>query len=156
MPIPAVAGQPRGLNRDHSANSPFANGGEQLLEPGTRGATTRATEIVVDYDRLAPAQLPRTVGQAVLAALALAVVDNLVGRRLANVDDGLASKVLRRDLAHRCPPGSRCVPRLRCRRALRSEAPLRAPAFADGLRLECCCMSEGSRTDPPDDVMRPP
>src|SRR6185312_9718856 len=115
MPIPAVAGQPRGLNRDHSANSPFANRSEQLLESGTRGAAPRATEIIVDHDHLAPAQLARTVGQAVLAALALFVVDNLVGRRLTNVDDGLASKVLRSDLAHRCPPRSRRMSRPRCR-----------------------------------------
>ncbi len=86
---PAVARQPRGLTRDHSANLPFANGGEQLLETGTRGAATRATEFVVDCGHLAPAQLPGKVGQAVLAALALAVVDDLVCRRLANVDDGL-------------------------------------------------------------------
>lgn len=105
MPIPAVARQPRGLTRDHSANLPFANGGEQLLETGTRGAATRATEFVVDYGHLAPAQLPGKVGQAVLAALALAVVDDLVCRRLVNVDDGPASKVLRRDIAHRRPPG---------------------------------------------------
>lgn len=37
------------------------------------------------------------------------VVDNLVVRRLTNVHDGPARSVLRRVLAHRCPPHVVCV-----------------------------------------------
>jgi hypothetical protein len=69
----------RRLDRDNRADAPFANSGQELLEAGSRDAAARATEIVVDDGDVAPAQLTRPIGKAVLAALALQVVGNLIG-----------------------------------------------------------------------------
>src|SRR5208283_2940548 len=70
-----------------------------------------ATEVVIDDDDIAPANLSRPIGKTILAPLTLEIVDNLIRCRLTNVDDGLTGKVLRRDLAHERPPSSGCLPR---------------------------------------------
>jgi hypothetical protein len=49
VPIAAVAGQPRGLDRDHGADPALADGGEQLLEAWPGHAGTGAAEIVIDH-----------------------------------------------------------------------------------------------------------
>ena len=49
VPVAAVAGQPRRLDRDHGADPALADRGQQLLEAGPRDARTRAAEIVVDH-----------------------------------------------------------------------------------------------------------
>jgi hypothetical protein len=48
-----------------------------------RRATSGASKIAVDYENVAPTQLPCTFGQALLAALALTIVDDWVGYRRA-------------------------------------------------------------------------
>ncbi len=103
VPVAPVAGQPRGLDGDHRADTPFADRRQQLLEAGPGNAAAGTAKIVVDNSNVVPPQLARAVGEAVLAALALQIAGDLIGRRLADVDDGLAGEVLRRDLAH-VPP----------------------------------------------------
>ena len=104
VPVAAVAGEPRGLDRDHGADPALADRGEQLLEarPGDAGAG--AAEIVVDHLDGGPAQRAGAIGKAILPAPALVIVEHLVGGRLADVDEGAAGQVLRRDLGHRRPP----------------------------------------------------
>jgi hypothetical protein len=106
VPVATVACEPRCLDRDHDSDAHLTDGGQQLLEAGARDATTGAAEIVINDDNIAPAQLSRALRQIVLAALTFQVVDDLIGRRLTDVDDGLTGEVLRRDLAHERPPSS--------------------------------------------------
>ena len=74
VPVATVAGEPRRLDRDHGADAPLADGGQQLLEAGPRDAAAGAAEIVVDDVDIAPAELPRAIGKTVLAALAFQIV----------------------------------------------------------------------------------
>src|SRR3954471_3581567 len=108
MPVAAVAGQPRGLDREDGTDAAGADGGKQSLEDGTHGACPRAAEIVVNDHDFGPAYLPRAISQPVLPPLALKVVLNLVIGRLTNVDVdvdvGAARQVVRRDLGHRPSP----------------------------------------------------
>ena len=104
VPIPAIAGETRGLDRDHGADPPLADRGEELLEarPGDAGAG--AAEIIVDHLNGRPAQRPGAIGKSILPPAALVVVEDLIGRRLADVDHSAAGEVLSRDLGHGRPP----------------------------------------------------
>src|SRR3954449_5429620 len=112
VPVAAVAGEPRGLDRDHGADAALADGGEQLLEarPGDPG--TGAAEIVVDHLDGGPSQRPGALDERILATAALVMIEHLIGGRLAHIDEGAAGQVVRRDLGHRRPPWrrSRAVP----------------------------------------------
>jgi len=48
MPVAAVAGETRGLDRQHRPDTVVADGGQQSLKAWTGDATTRSSEIVVD------------------------------------------------------------------------------------------------------------
>ena len=124
MPVAAITGEPRCLDRDDCTDASFADRGQQLFEAGSRDASAGAAEIIVDDGDVIPTELPRAIGKTVLAPLAFQIVNNLIRRRLTDVDDGLASEVLRCDLAHERPPLSRVLPQpaRSCRlRAPRSE-----------------------------------
>ena len=73
VPVAAVAGEPRGLDRDHGADAALADGGEQLLEarPGDPGAG--AAEIVVDHLDGGPPQRPGAIDEGVLPTAALVI-----------------------------------------------------------------------------------
>ncbi len=45
VPVAAVAGEPRGLDRDHGADAALADGGEQLLEARSGDPGTGAAEV---------------------------------------------------------------------------------------------------------------
>jgi len=111
MPVPAIAGKPRDLDREHGADGSGADRGQQALKAGPADAAARAAEILVDDLDCRPTELTSAVGQRVLTAPALLVVHELVCRRLADVDIGAARKMLSGDLRHRRPPGLR-APRL--------------------------------------------
>ncbi len=104
MPIPAVARQPRSFVGDDCPHPSIADGGEQSLEARAGDTGAGAAEIVVDYLDAGPAQRTSAIGEPVLTAPALVIVENLVGRRLPNVDESRAREVFSRDLAHRRPP----------------------------------------------------
>ena len=107
VPVAAVAGEPRGLDRDHGADAPLADGGEQLLEARTGDAGAGAAEIVVDHLDGSPPQRAGAVGESVLPTAALVIVENLIGGRLADIDESAAGQVFRRDLGHRRLPRRR-------------------------------------------------
>ena len=60
MPVAAIAGKTRRLDREHSADTAVADRCEQPLEAGTRDAATGAAEVVVDDIDVAPAK-PETM-----------------------------------------------------------------------------------------------
>src|SRR3954471_12233276 len=76
---------------------------KQPLEPWSVDATSGPAEIIVDdFDR-GPPKLPGAIGERVLTAAALRIVQDLIARRLANIDEGAAAQVISRDLGHRPP-----------------------------------------------------
>ena len=104
VPVAAIAGEARRLDRDYRADAPFTDGGQQLLKARPRNAAAGTAEVVIDDGDVVPAEVSSAFGQIVLAPLAFQVVGDLISRRLTDVDDGLTGKVLRRDLAHDRPP----------------------------------------------------
>src|SRR5258708_11278636 len=104
MPIATIAGEARRLDRDHGPDAALADRSQQALEAWTADATARATEIIIDHLDADPTELARAIHKPILPALALLIVQELVGRRLADVDDGTAREMFSGDLAHRRPP----------------------------------------------------
>src|ERR1700737_171159 len=94
-------------------------------------AASRAAKIIVDDLDHGPAELPSTIGEPVLTAAALRVVQELIRRRLADVNEGAAAQVVSRDLRHRRPPRLPAPPRSRAaglRPALPAVPSVRGPA----------------------------
>ena len=81
--------------------------GDESVEPYSSDAAATHAEIVIDDKHLRPwpAQADGSIHQAVLPALALEIVGDLLDGGLADVDGSLASEVRRRDLhaAHGWP-----------------------------------------------------
>src|SRR3954471_5780807 len=104
VPVTAVAGEPRSLDRDDGADAALTDGGKELLKarPGNAGAG--AAEIVVNHLNGGPPQRAGAIDQGVLPAATLVIVEDLIGRRLADIKDSAAGQVFRRDLGHRRPP----------------------------------------------------
>src|SRR5207248_1611148 len=73
VPVAAVTGQPRRLDRQHGAGLVGADRREQTLEAGTELTTARPTEIIVDHNDLLPAERARSRHQGVLPTSALRV-----------------------------------------------------------------------------------
>jgi len=97
MPVTSIARESRGVETKHGANLSGAQSGNQAIEAGSfDGATCGATEIVVDYFDIGEAPSTCDFDQLVLAPLALQVQLNLLRRRLADIDDGLALQNHRR------------------------------------------------------------
>src|ERR1700758_5364353 len=113
MPVATVAGQPRCLDRKDGADPPLTDRSQQALEAGPIDSASRAAEIIVDALDRGPAELSGTIGEPVLTAAALRIVQNLIGRRLADVDKGAATQMVSRDLGHRRPPRPPAPPRSR-------------------------------------------
>src|SRR5438309_1371075 len=113
VPIAPVACQPRRLDRQHGAGLAGADRREQTLEAGTELTTARPTEIIVDDNDVLPAERARSRHQGVLPTSALRVVEQLIRRRLPDVDVSVARQMLRRNLIHCWPrPAAPC--RRRC------------------------------------------
>src|SRR5271156_3956165 len=69
------------------------------------GSSGRLSQILIYYFDLTPPQLLQSQFHRILQLLALQVVHHLVGRRLANIKNGLALQMLGADLlTHRPPP----------------------------------------------------
>src|SRR5258707_14510899 len=100
MPVATVAGQPRRLDRKHGADPPLTDRSQQALETRPVGAASRAAKIIVDDLDHGPAEVPSTIGEPVLTAAALRIVQELICRRLADVNKGAAVPVVRRDFRH--------------------------------------------------------
>src|SRR6516165_8264450 len=63
---------------------------EQTLEAGTELTITRPAKIIVDNNGVLPAESARPRHQGVLPTTALGVIEQLIGRRLPDVDVSLA------------------------------------------------------------------
>src|SRR5271166_941227 len=113
MPVAAVAGEPGDFDREYGANAALADRRQQPLEARPRDAAARAAEIVVDDLDGSPTELFGATSETVLAPQALLVVHKLIGRRLADVDEGAAGEMVSRDLGHRRPPRPSAPPRSR-------------------------------------------
>src|SRR6266852_9666661 len=113
-PVATVAGQPRCLDRKYGAAPPLTDCSQQALETRPVDAASRAAKIIVDALDHGPAELPSTIGEPVLTATALRIVQELICRGLADVNEGAAAQVASRDLRHRRPPR---LPAPKCRRA---------------------------------------
>src|SRR5580700_12162364 len=114
MPVTAITGKTRRLDREHCADTTVADRCEQPLEAGTRDAATGAAEVVVDDIDVAPAKLLGAIDEAVVAPSALMIMRELVCCRLPDVDAGAAGEMLSRDLGHRrSPPACRLCQRRR-------------------------------------------
>src|SRR5438270_3416597 len=92
MPVATVAGQPRCLDRKYGADPPLTDGSQQALEARPIDAASRAAQIIVDDLDHGPAELTSTIGEPVLTAAALRIVQELICRRLADVNEGAAAR----------------------------------------------------------------
>ena len=135
MPVAAIACEPRGIEAQHRANLPGAQGGDQAIEAGPLdGATRRATEIVVDDLDVGEAASTCDFNQLVLAPLAFQVRLDLLRRRLADIDDRLA-------LQNGCRKEASCVViagLLHCHAARLEQEPRQRPRARLGAPPESC------------------
>src|SRR3954471_2021145 len=100
VPVRAVAGQPRHVEREDQADLAQADTRCQFLEAlALDGGGAAQAEIGVDDVNvgLAPAEIPGALHQRVLEAEAFLVADDLGWRRLPDVDDRLARQMRRLD-----------------------------------------------------------
>jgi hypothetical protein len=105
LPIAAVAGKPRDLPGRHRPDLAEADLGHHPLEAGARDAASgRTAKVVVDDLDLMPAQGLQPLPHGILERPALAVVQDLVGRGLPHVEDGLAIPMVRPDRVRRHRP----------------------------------------------------
>jgi hypothetical protein len=94
MPDTRIASQTRGFDTKDRAYLSGTDLGNKPLESRAFDQTgPRAPEIIVDHSDVAEAQLSGTIYQAVLATLALLVMQHLARRGLTDVDDGSPPKV---------------------------------------------------------------
>jgi hypothetical protein len=118
MPVAAITGKTRRLDREHSTDTAVADCYQQPFKAGTRDAAARAAEVLVDHIDVAPAKLLGPIDEAILAPSALMIMRELVCRRLPDVDAGATGEMLSRDLGHRRFPRLPPLPtRLRSRAA---------------------------------------
>jgi hypothetical protein len=112
VPIGVVARQARDLESEHEADVGECDFGGEAGEARSRNkAGTGEPEILIDDDDaiIGPAKFTGFGGKRILSIGRLAIVLDLGGARLAQVDDGLAGQMAGRDLGafiHRLPPSS--------------------------------------------------
>src|SRR5271166_6905835 len=104
VPVAAVACQPRGLDGHDGTDPSLTDRGQEFLETRAGNARARFPEVIVNYLDCAPAERAGTFDKAILAPPALMIVEHLVGSGLADIHEGAAAEVLRRDPGHRRPP----------------------------------------------------
>src|SRR5215471_3555079 len=98
-----------------SRDAALADRCQQTLEAWPIDADAGAAKIIVDDLDCSPAELSGAIGEPVLTAAALQIVQQLIGRRLADVDKGAATQMISRDLDHHqsswppAPPRSRAT-----------------------------------------------
>src|SRR6516162_2856029 len=119
VPVAAVSGQSRCFDREYGTDAAFADRCQQALKTRPIDAPARAAKIIIDDFNRSPAELPGAIGEPVLTATALQIVQELIGRRLADVDKPAAAQMVSRDLGHRRPPWPPAPPRSRAAGPLR-------------------------------------
>src|SRR5215831_11146595 len=141
VPVAAVTSQPRCFDREYRADAALTDRCEQAFEARPIDATAGAAKIIVDDLDRGPAELPGTIGEPVLATAALWIVEELISRRLADVDKGAAAQMVSRDLGHRRPFRLPAPPRCRAAR-LRPVLPA-APGLRGSARRAACSARTG-------------
>lgn len=104
MPVLVGARQATHLQAEDDADVVEADLGEQVLEAGPALGRLPAAPLVLvhDFHTVArPAQRGGAIRQAVLPVRRLAVIEHLLGRRLADVNDGLTLQMPGPDLGRR-------------------------------------------------------
>src|SRR5260221_3700434 len=110
LPVPAITGEARDLTRTDSSDLAETDLCDNPLEAGAlTSARRRAAEIIIDHFDLGPAERRQAVPHGVLQRTALAVVQDLMGRRLPYIKQRLALQMMRTDLLrhHGWPPSGR-------------------------------------------------
>src|SRR3984893_14761516 len=134
LPVTAVAGETRDFPRRDRTDLAQADLGHHSIKAGARDAACRrAPEIVIDRFDARPAQRRQTIAHRILQGAALAIVENLMGGGLPDIQDRLALQMVRPDLLrhHSSPP----VPeRGRRRRDPRSGGPSASSAYGASRR----------------------
>src|SRR4029434_504343 len=99
LPVPAVAGEPRDLARGNGANLAEADLRHHPLKTGALDTACSGTaKIIIDHLDLGPAKCRQAIAYGVLQRAAFPVVQNLMSRRLANVEDRFALQMMGADL----------------------------------------------------------
>src|SRR5215470_12553401 len=142
VPVAAVTSKPRRFDREYRTDPAFADRCQQALEARPIDADAGAAKIIVDDLDGSPAELPGTVGEPILTAPALQIVQELIGRRLADVDKGAAAQMISRDLGHQQSSWSPALPRSRAA-GLRGGLPV-VPCVRGAAK----CAAPRARTDP--------
>src|SRR5688500_5011348 len=90
MPVPIVAGQPRGLQGEDGADTPGTHRCQQLAK--TRALVTSRSapaDVLIDHDDLGKPQTASLIRQGILPPLAFGVRAHLMARGLADIDVGV-------------------------------------------------------------------
>src|SRR5215469_7973232 len=109
IPFGIVAGQARDFQTEHEADTGECYlGGEPSKAGSGYGSATGQPQIFIDDDDplRGPAELARLAGERVLPLGRFAIVLDLSGARLTQINDGMAREMARRDfgaLIHRSP-----------------------------------------------------
>src|SRR5215472_15258400 len=93
VPVAAVTSQPRCFDRKYGTDAAFADRCQQALEARPIDTTARAAKIIVDDLDGSPTELPGAIGEPILTAAALQIVQELIGCRLADVDKRAAAQM---------------------------------------------------------------
>ena len=131
LPVAAVAGEARDLARADRADLAEAHLRHHALEAGALDAARRrAAKIIVDDLDLGPAERRQTIPHGILQRAALAVVQHLMGRRLADIEQRLALQMMGADLLrdHDRPPVAGGVLLAACSRISRAISLISAAA----------------------------
>src|ERR1700730_17707091 len=92
VPVAAVTSQPRRFDRKYGTDAAVADRRQQAIEARPIDATARSAKIIVDDLDCSPAELPGTISEPVLTAAALRIVQELIGRRLADGNKAAAAQ----------------------------------------------------------------
>jgi hypothetical protein len=91
VPVPAIAGQARRFDAEYSSHFPRANLCYETFESRPlhfAGAGT--SEVLIDDLHLTKSKLAGVIGQPILPALALQIVNDLAWRGLSNINNSTA------------------------------------------------------------------
>src|SRR6266404_3830256 len=156
LPISAVASKARDFARCDGPNLAEAHLRHHPLKAGAQHPTRSGTaKIVIDHLDLGPTQRGQTIAHGVLQRAALAVVQNLVSRRLPYIEERLALQMMRADFVrdHDRPPLSSHTCRKNAARfvsAARSTwaSATRTLAQADRSNIQAGTSSQRSASEP--------
>ena len=91
VPVPAIAGQARGFDAEHSSYFSRADLCYETFESGPLNFAGAGTpEVLIDNLNLMKSKLAGVIGQSILPALALQIVNHLTWRGLSNRDNSTA------------------------------------------------------------------